>query len=235
MTPMNIQQWERATAVPLMVAAVGFMAAYAIPILNPGLDHHWLIICEAVTWGTWLLFAADYFCRFGLADDRKRYFLHHILDFVIIILPLLRPLRVLRLVSLLTVLNRRAAATLRGRLVAYAAGGAVLLAFCGALAVLDAERASSDANITTFEDACWWAISTMTTVGYGDRFPTTGTGRLAAVALMIGGIAFLGVVTAALASWLVEQVTAAEDSRPSPFGPRSPSARIRSGQVVRGT
>ena len=75
---------------------------------------------------------------------------------MIIILPLLRPLRVLRLVSLLTVLNRRTAATLRGRLVAYAAGGAaVLLAFCGALAVLEAERASSDANITTFEDACW--------------------------------------------------------------------------------
>ena len=89
----------------------------------------------------------------------------------------------------------------------------MLLAFCGALAVLDAERASSDANITTFEDACWWAISTMTTVGYGDRFPTTGTGRLAAVALMIGGIAFLGVVTAALASWLVEQVTAAEEQQ----------------------
>ena len=40
----------------------------------------------------------------------------------------------------------------------------------------------------------------MTTVGYGDRFPTTGTGRLTAVALMIGGIAFLGVVTAAIAS-----------------------------------
>ena len=58
MTPMNIQQWERATAVPLMVAAAGFLAAYAIPILNPDLDHRWLIICEAATWGTGLLFAA---------------------------------------------------------------------------------------------------------------------------------------------------------------------------------
>ena len=53
----------------------------------------------------------------------------------------------------------------------------------------------------------------MTTVGSGTASPTTGTGRLAAVALMIGGIAFLGVVTAGLASWLVEQVTAAEEQQ----------------------
>ena len=59
----------------------GFLAAYAIPILRPDLDHRLLVICEAVTWGTWLLFAADYFCRFGLANDRNRYFVHHILDF----------------------------------------------------------------------------------------------------------------------------------------------------------
>ena len=97
MTRMDIQQWERATAAPLMVAAVGFLAAYAIPILNPGLDDRLLVICEAVTWGTWLLFAVNYFCRFGLADDRKRYLLHHILDFLVIILPLVRRLRVLRL------------------------------------------------------------------------------------------------------------------------------------------
>lgn len=81
------------------------------------------------------------------------------------------------------------------------------------MAVLDAERANADTNITTFADASWWAISTMTTVGYGDRYPTTGTGRLAAVALMLGGIAVLGVVTATLASWLVEQVAASEEQQ----------------------
>jgi voltage-gated potassium channel len=47
----------------------------------------------------------------------------------------------------------------------YVTGGALLLAFCAALAVLDAERSSADANITHFGDAIWWAVTTMTTVG----------------------------------------------------------------------
>ncbi len=46
----------------------------------------------------------------------------------------------------------------------------------------------------------------MTTIGYGDYYPVTGTGRLAAVGLMLGGIAILGTVTATLASWMVERI-----------------------------
>jgi voltage-gated potassium channel len=82
------------------------------------------------------------------------------------------------------------------------------VAFCATLAVLDAERSSPDANITDFGDAIWWAVMTMTTVGYGDRYPVTSAGRMVAFGLMIGGIALLGTVTATLASWLVETVEA---------------------------
>jgi voltage-gated potassium channel len=80
----------------------------------------------------------------------------------------------------------------------------------GGLAILDAERANPEANITTSADAWWWAATTVTTVGYGDRYPTTGIGRLVAVALMICGIALLGAVTATLASWLVERIKVEE-------------------------
>jgi voltage-gated potassium channel len=73
--------------------------------------------------------------------------------------------------------------------------------------VLDAERGRPGANITDFGDAIWWAITAMTTVGYGDRFPVTGTGRFVTAGLMVGGIALVGVVTATLASWLVERVS----------------------------
>jgi voltage-gated potassium channel len=71
------------------------------------------------------------------------------------------------------------------------AGGASLLAFCAALAVLDVERSSADANIADLGDAIWWAVTTMTTVGYGYHYPVTGIGRLVGFGLMVGGIALV--------------------------------------------
>jgi voltage-gated potassium channel len=146
-----------------------------------------------------------------VADQPLRYLIRHWYDVLVLALPLLRPLRLLRLIPLLSVLHRRARVKLRGRVAIYIAGGASLLAFCAALAVLDAERSSPNANITDFGDAMWWAVTTMTTVGYGDRYPITDTGRLVAFGLMIGGIALLGTVTATLASWLVEAVAAEKE------------------------
>ena len=207
---VTMGQWERWTNWPLMVAAILFLAAYAAPIIWPQLPRGVLDACSVTAWTTWALFAIDLVVRFVLAPHRSRYLARHWFDVLVVALPFLRPLRLLRLVPLLQVMNRRAIAGLRGRLATYVAGGAALLAFCGALAVLEAERSNPEANIISFGDAIWWAMTTMTTVGYGDRYPTTGVGRLAAVALMLGGIAVLGVVTATLASWLVEQVKTAE-------------------------
>jgi len=90
--------------------------------------------------------------------------------------------------------------------VTYVASSAALLVFVGALAVLDVEQWAPDARITTFGDALWWATATITTVGYGDMYPVTAIGRLVATALMMSGIAVLGVVTASIASWLVQRV-----------------------------
>jgi voltage-gated potassium channel len=205
------RRWERATDWPLMVAAVVFLAAYAVPVLDPGLPTWLLGVCQWLSWITWAVFVIDFVVRLALADERLRYLVGHWYDLLVIVLPLLRPLRLLRLIPLLSVLNRRAQIRLRGRVAIYVAGGASLLAFCAALAVLDVERSSIDANITDFGDAMWWAITTMTTVGYGDHYPVTAVGRLVAFGLMIGGIALLGTVTATLASWLVETVAAEKE------------------------
>ncbi len=191
-----------------MITALAFLAAYAWPILDRDLSSSAVLLCVVVTWGSWVVFAIDYAVRVLLAPDRPRYLLRHLHDLAIIALPLLRPLRLLRLITVIGALNRRAGSALRGRVAVYVAGATTLLTAVGALAMLDAERDAPEANITTISDSLWWAVTTITTVGYGDRYPTTAAGRLIAVGLMIAGIALLGVVTATIASWIVERVSA---------------------------
>ena len=107
-------------------------------------------------------------------------------------------------------LNRKSETDFRGRVGLYTICAATLIAFTAALAVLDAERRSQHPNISNFGDALWWALTTMTTVGYGDRFPTTEQGRFVGAGLMLSGIALVGGVTATFASWLVERVRGVE-------------------------
>lgn len=96
---------------------------------------------------------------------------------------------------------------MRGRILLYTITGSALLVYVASLAILAQERDHPGATITSFGKALWWAITTVTTVGYGDLYPITFTGRLIAVSLMIGGISLIGVVTASLASWIVERVS----------------------------
>jgi voltage-gated potassium channel len=203
-------RWEASTEWPLTGLAVVFLAVYAVPILRPDLPAAAVSLCVVTGWLVWAVFVADYLARWALSRNRQKFVAGTAVDLVVIALPLLRPLRVLRLLTLLDILNRRASSSLRGRVAAYVGSATSLIIFCSALTVLDAERSNPDANITTFADALWWATTTVTTVGYGDRFPTTSGGRLVAVLLMVGGIALLGIVTAGLASWLIDRIRAVE-------------------------
>ncbi|KRB46531.1 hypothetical protein ASD90_22630 [Terrabacter sp. Root181] len=156
----------------------------------------------------WGAFAVDLVIRLALADNRRSYALHHWYDVALVALPLLRPLRLLRLLALVRILDRSAANNLAGRVLVYVAGAASVAVGLGALAVLDAERAAGGANITTIGDALWWASATVTTVGYGDRFPVTGEGRAVGVVLMVVGVAVVGSVIASVTSWILGRVQA---------------------------
>lgn len=202
---MTQQRYRDLAEWPLMGTALVFLAAYAWQVIGrvDGSGAEWL---ETVMWLTWGIFALDYAANLWLARERRRWFLWNLHELLVVALPFFRPLRLLRLVTLLSVLHRTIGETLRGRVVTYVAGSAALLVFVGALAVLDVEQSAPDAKILTFGDALWWAITTITTVGYGDMYPVTPLGRLVASALMMSGIAVLGVVTASIASWLVQRV-----------------------------
>jgi voltage-gated potassium channel len=205
------RRWEERANWPLTITAVLFLVAYAAPILRPDLADPWPTICELVTWAAWVLFVVDYLARLALSRNRGAFVRGNPLDLAVIALPLLRPLRLLRLVTLLSVLNRYAGGSMRGRVAVYVAGSTSLILFVASLAVLDAERGTEGATITTFGDALWWAMTTVTTVGYGDRYPITAGGRFIAGGLMLAGIALLGIVTASLASWLLDKVREVEE------------------------
>jgi voltage-gated potassium channel len=129
--------------------------------------------------------------------------------------PPLRGLRVIavlpRLLGLVSMVGRLSRQSLEVRTGTYTAILAVGVLFTGAVTVYGAERDNPDANIRTFPDALWWAMTTMTTVGYGDRFPVTTQGRAMAAVLMLAGIAILGIVTASIAAWFIGQFTAVAD------------------------
>jgi voltage-gated potassium channel len=202
--------WNRAMEWPLMGVAVLFGVTYAYQVLAQP-QGGTLIASQLVSLACWLVFAVDYVVRLKLATDRRHWFFRNLLSLLVVSLPILRPLRLVRLLTLFTVFQRAAGTALRGRVVTFAAATTTLLIFVASLAVFDAERYAPGADITTYGDAIWWACVTITTVGYGDLYPVTVEGRCIAVGMMVCGIALLGTVTATIASWLVERVAEAEE------------------------
>jgi len=208
-TQTNLQRWERHAEWPLAAAALLFLGVYSVLVLTgpQGRESH---VLWAVTWIIWGMFILDYVARLCLASDRARWFFRHLLDLAIVALPLLRPLRLQRLIVLIEVLQRAVGDAFRGRIVVYTVSGVLLLIYVASLAVFDKERYQSGATINSFGKAIWWSITTVTTVGYGDVYPVTNTGRVIDVLLMIGGISLVGVVTASLASWIIHSVAEEE-------------------------
>jgi voltage-gated potassium channel len=206
----KLRTWQRRTEWPLTGLAALFLACYAMQVLYVSAAPALRNVLDVVLWATWALFLADYVARLLLAVHKVRFVLRTPFDLAVVALPMLRPLRALRLVTVVTLLNRQLMHSVHRRVAVYTTGATALIGLAASLAVLDAERDAPGASITTFQDAAWWALTTITTVGYGDHYPVTGEGRLVAATLMIGGIALLGVVTGLVASWFVRMVEGSE-------------------------
>ncbi|WP_179947890.1 potassium channel family protein [Agromyces aureus] len=202
------QRWQQFMDWPLTAAALIFLIAYSWEVIGD-LDGPRAVVAESIIWATWAVFVLDYIVNLALATRRWHWFTRHIFDLLVVVLPMLRPLRMLRLVTILAVLQRSTGGAFRGRVVVYAAGASLLLVYVAALAALDAER--DHGSIQTLGQGLWWAFVTITTVGYGDVYPVTPTGQLVAVGVMVAGIALIGVVTATLASWIVEKVSVQQE------------------------
>lgn len=129
-----------------------------------------------------------------------------------LLLPAFRSLRVLRVMLVLRGLSPFM--TNRASKVGLVVGVTLpLLLFTSAVSILEAERGVEGANIHNFGDALWWALASVTTVGYGDRFPVTEDGRFIATLLMLVGIGLFSSLTALLAAWVLGENQKKEEAK----------------------
>ncbi|WP_353815453.1 potassium channel family protein [Agromyces sp. SYSU T00266] len=202
------ERWVAGTAPILAVLGFLFVAAYTVGVLAPDFAGRWRHVFSAVFVLTWIAFLGDVVIRLVLTPAGRRwsYTWHHPIEFLSAILPVFRALRAVALLRHLPALQRRTAGAVRANFVVAAVLYAAMYVFFLALATLQAERDAPGATITNFGDALWWAVVTLTTVGYGDTYPVTVVGRTWAVFLMVGGIAIVGVASATIISVLNERL-----------------------------
>ncbi|MEU5636427.1 potassium channel family protein [Streptomyces rishiriensis] len=208
-------RWEQRTEIPLFLASLLFLAAYAARVLAEGMPSAWKSLCGFTMLVLWLVFVTDYVVRWRLGGQRfTRFVRTHFLHTVVVVLPLLRPLRIVPLYDAIQHRQGEPRLSLHARVIAYAGLSALLLGFAGALAVYQQERGAPGASMRTFGDAVWWAAATLSTVGYGDITPVTPGGRAIAMGMMAGGLALLGAVTGSFSSWLLQIFSRESDRRP---------------------
>ena len=188
----------------LTILALAFLVAFSWPAFVAEIDPQTQRILDFVQWISWIAFAIDLTIGIILADKKIKYFTHHPFEVLTVLLPFLRPLRLLRVISFGSLVIQKVAVGRQFAISVKVFLTSILLAYIGAVQITIIERGVEGSNIKNFGDGIWWAITTVTTVGYGDRFPTTSTGRLLAVGLMLVGISLMGVITASVAAWFVK-------------------------------
>jgi voltage-gated potassium channel len=215
-----LDRYERATELPLLLLAVAMIPLLLLPLmvdLPAALDATFV----AVDWFIWAAFAFDYLVRLVLTPDRKRYVRREWPNLLIVVLPFLRPLRVVRSARALRVLRLSRLTAVLGEIgqegkrllvrhhLHYALLIIVIVVLGSASLGLLVEEGHGG-PIESFGDALWWATTTVTTVGYGDTFPTTPAGRGIAVFLMVAGITLFGLLTANISAFFIERAGADE-------------------------
>jgi voltage-gated potassium channel len=225
---------QRGNAYNLFILVITIMSLVIMVLLLLPFDEQTLILLRVYDNALCFVFLIDFAFELRRAPSKSEYFFHQRgwLDLLGSIpsfgflqaTALFRLARLSRLARVLRLLRENN----RGELVydllhnraQYAVLITVLAAFLvlvsASIVVLQAESRAPGANITTGGDALWWAIVTITTVGYGDKYPITLVGRIAAVFVMVMGIGIIGSLASIMASVLVAPPPSAPVASTSP-------------------
>lgn len=199
---------------PVITAAL--LTIPLVLIKESHLAQPWLAVADVLNWATWLVFATEVAVMLWVAPRKWVWARSHVLDIVVTILtPPFAPAawqagrvyRLARLLRLLRVFSLRRMLTFDGIKIAGLA--ALTTIVLGGVAVASIE--STARQPWTPWDGIWWAVTTVTTVGYGGLEPHTDSGRIIASAIMLVGIGFVALLTAFIADRFVASQKATDE------------------------
>lgn len=163
--------------------------------------------------GICIIFLIDFFIRFSRAENKWKFMKWGWIDLISSIpsIGYFRAGRLFRLIRLLRILRAFRStevlvkyifkSKIKGTMTAVAIITVLLIIF-SSISILSVET-DSISNIKTAEDAIWWTMTTITTVGYGDKYPVTTGGRIIGIVLMVSGVGLFGTFTGFVASLFV--------------------------------
>ncbi len=198
----------------LFIAAISVLSIFNFVLAPiPGIDPDAVRVVIIINAFLTILFILDFIYRTATARSRSYYFFRNWgwADLLACV-PVLRFLRLFRIFRAYRLLRKNGS-----RIIPYlshhrAESALYLLVFSvivilegGAFLVLSFESVAPDANITSASDALWWAYVTITTVGYGDRFPVTNGGRLVGILIMTTGVGIFATFAGFIANKLLAQ------------------------------
>jgi voltage-gated potassium channel len=204
-----VDRIEEITKYPLAILGVAWLVL-AIIVVSTGINHKASAAAVSALFALWAVMLVEYLVRLTVTPDTRGYLRRRWAEPVTVVLPPTQGWHLIgieRTTLLLQEGELRLEYILRHHSlfrVLIAAAGTL---FVGAWAVLLFEENSKTGNIHSYPQAVWWAIVTVTTVGYGDKYPVTTGGRIVAAGLMLVGIGLIGVLTATVASVFMKEHT----------------------------
>jgi len=204
-----VDRIERITKFPMTLLGVAWLVL-AIVVLSTGFKGSASKVLVGGLFVLWVVMLAEYLVRLVITPDTPGYLRRRWVEPATVLVPVLQAWHVVGIEKMSLLLHEgelRVESILKHHSLFRVLIAVVVTLLLGAWLVLLFEDKAKGSNIHDYPDALWWAIVTVTTVGYGDRFPVTEGGRVVAVILMLVGIGLIGVLTATVASVFIKEHT----------------------------
>ncbi|MFN8126486.1 MAG: potassium channel family protein [Candidatus Nanopelagicales bacterium] len=205
---LRYERYEAWATVPLLANGFVYAGSFIAILTDPG-DT----VAQWVFWFSWALFVADYLICIYLHPRRWRYILTHPLILVALVFP---PLRLYLLFLVLERAFRNKNSPLRDKIGLMALYITMINIVFGSYLVWRFEHGAPGADIHTYGESLWWAVASVTTVGYGDYVPVTVAGRVTATVMLFSGVASIAVFTGVLVGYLSADARRARRTRNEP-------------------